>query len=322
MFTLRGERVYFLCERGVGSAQMADQIDPERLNPNLPLVIQTTELGYGTTTPFVSRTLCAANEIFQQVYLPKSVLRDDALSAALLAAQALGEVQDNANVLAESEAEVRRQIDARELKLHVVPKTKNLKGLVEGAVQNLREVGLQAQHIADMFYPRGKATAPFTPHLRGALQAQLAADDPVWEHLEWSFRQIERLFAYRNALIHPDDTKRLILRDYTLESDGTMIAPTIEVIHATDSLPRMDVGQFIRDALESASLAFETFVAVLSDRNSPGLPGMRTFLVEEQSDLRTGTRFRWQAEWLEGFPKNIVDATSPSPESAPAEPEP
>ncbi len=194
--------MFFICERGVTSGQMADQIDPGRTNPNLPQFLQTPELTHGASAPFIQRTLCVAAALFDQTYLPTHVSKDEAFALALEAARALAEVEDTIIALDANEAEIRRQLASGEHKRHVVPKTPNLKARVEGAIGQLREVALLAQRLIELFYPRLKPNIPFSEHLKDALRTQLPADDPLWPHIEWCLKQTERFFSYRNALIH------------------------------------------------------------------------------------------------------------------------
>lgn len=307
VFPHREERLFFICERGVTSGQMADQIDPERTNPNMPQIVQTQELMYGASTALIQQTLCVAAELFDQTYLPARVSKDDAFALALEAARALAEVEDTITALAATEAQIRRQLMAGEHKRHVVPKTQNLKGRVEGAIGNLREVALLAQRLAYLFYPRATTNIPFSEHLRKAVSNQLAADDPLLPHIEWCLAQIERFFSYRNALTHggPGNDQQFILRDYEIQPDGALLAPTIEVKHPKDPLPQMDIGQFLQDARESMSFTFETFVVGFCDRNAPqNHTGIVFGVTESDRDRRTGTKFFWNGSFLPGFPLN------------------
>ncbi|MBV8799483.1 MAG: hypothetical protein JOY77_07270 [Alphaproteobacteria bacterium] len=307
MFPLKDERLFFICERGVTSGQLADEIDPGRTNPSLPQIVQTPELTYGASSPFIQRTLCVAAELFDQTYFPQQVSRDDGLVLALEAARALSEVEDTIIALDANEAKIRKQLASGEYKRHVVPKTPNLKGRVEGAVGHLREVALLAQKLADLFYPRAKSNIPFTSHLIDALKTQLPADDSLRPHVEWCLAQIERFFDHRNALIHggPGKDQQFILRDYEMQSDGNLVAPTIEIVHPDSPLPRMDIGQFLKDARESVSLTFETFVAGFCDRNAPQRHKGFVFGVEKSNqDRRTGKRFFWNGMFIPGFPLN------------------
>ena len=177
---------------------------------------------------------------------------------------------------------------------------------------------IRPHRLADLFYPRCKPNIPFSEHLRAALRNQLPADDPLWPHIECGLKQIDRFFSYRNALIHggPGKDQRFILRDYEICPDGTLLAPTIEVIHPKSPLPRMDIGQFLKDARKSMSFTFEDFVVGLCDRNAPRRHIEIVFRVTEPDrDRRTGTRFSWNGSFLPGFPLN-------APEIKPAAKEP
>jgi hypothetical protein len=107
-------------------------------------------------------------------------------------------------------------------------------------------------------------------------------------------------------MIHGDDVKRVIILDYTLEPDQTLIAPTVEVVHPNTPLPRMDVGQFLRDALESMSMALEDITVICCDRNCPEFVGMRRGVVQHDQELGTGTQFQWKSEWLDDYPKTVA----------------
>jgi hypothetical protein len=304
MFPLQDERLYFICERGITSMQMADQIDPERMNPNLPRMVQRPELAYGATTAFIQRTLCIGAELFDQTYLPETVRRDDAMGLALEAAEVLADVQDNINALADSEADVRRRMGAGEQPMHVIPRTTNLRQRVEGSVNGLRKAVLRCQSVADLFYVRPH-NANFTEHLRGVLEAQLDADDIAWPMLNWAFEAQRVVSNNRNAMIHADGNKRMVLRDYELEANGQLVAPTVEFIHPESPQPRVDVVHFLKGWLDDVSAMFEAYVAILCDRNArQWAEGIKSNVALSDQDRRTGTRYFWHTVFLEGFPRN------------------
>ena len=165
-------------------------------------------------------------------------------------------------------------------------------------------MALLAQKLADLFYPRPKSKTPFSEHLRNALRSQLPADDPFWPQVEWCLAQVERFFDYRNALIHgPSKDQKFILRDYQIQSDGTLVAPTIEIIHPKNSLPRVDIGLFLKDARESMSFAFQDFLVGFCDRNAPQRHiGIVYRVTESDRDRKIGTKYFWNVSFLPGFP--------------------
>jgi hypothetical protein len=62
-----------LTEKCAYKIQMADQVDPKRLNPSLPKVIQQKLFDYGTESEIAGRSLLTAKRLFRKAFLPASV---------------------------------------------------------------------------------------------------------------------------------------------------------------------------------------------------------------------------------------------------------
>jgi hypothetical protein len=69
MFTY-SDFLLVLTEKCAYKIQTADQVDPKRLNPNLPKVIQQKLFDYGTRSEIVGRTLLTAKGLFRERFLP------------------------------------------------------------------------------------------------------------------------------------------------------------------------------------------------------------------------------------------------------------
>lgn len=159
-------------------SRMADQIDPERKSVDLPEIVQTIELNYGSDTPFMQHTVCVAAELFNQTYLPERVGRDPAFELATGTAHDLAAVADTIRELRESEAITRARIERGELRRDVVPGTRNLKGRIEQALAQLRKVQIATTKLCDMFYPRSTPRVPFGTTLISTVAGSFAVGDP------------------------------------------------------------------------------------------------------------------------------------------------
>lgn len=308
-FSVRDKRLYFIQERAVASIQMADQIDPERRNARLPQVIQRPELPYGSSTPFVERTLSVGAELFKAPYLPKGVNPDDALELTLDVVKALADVQDNINSLNATVADMRRRADAGELRMHFVPQTPRLRQLVESSLGSLRKVATKSQELILMFYPRSpKDKTNFTVHLTAALKAQLSADDPAWPTIRYSFELLGTISNHRNAMMHPDENKWFVLEDYELNAAGQLIQPSLEFAHDKTPQPRIDVLDYLTGWLDALSRMYESWVIILCERNVPSFSvGIRHF-VQSLEGKSPGRPYIWNGEFLPGYPKNSPQA--------------
>lgn len=315
MVTMENEhRLYFVTERGFASMQMADQIDPERLNPNIPQVVQRMEFNYGADTPFMQRSFCIGAELFEQVHLPEGVSRDRSLAIALSVAYEFAAVADTVKELATNETEIRARLARGEIRMDSIPRTPNLKGRVEQAIHHLRAVQVAITRLADLFYPRRPPNAPFNTSLMAAVRAGHADDVAMIESFRAGLTVLDRIANYRNAVIHAaDGDKRLTCSDYELRADGSLLAPTVEIEHPQTPVARIDAVHFLDQQLEDLSATFEMFVVMLCDRNARDMGvGLLSYVVAmPQGQLRDGSRFQWNSVWREGFPR--VGAQVPDP---------
>jgi len=133
-------RLYMLAERGVVSCEMADSIDPDRTNPNIPRVVQRIDIPYGVEEAFIQKTLGAAFQLLNHTYLPDSVDEDEARGHAFDAAVALASIMDVAVEMQAHQDDTRIKLKAGDHIPGHLPRTNNLKGKIEGCVSSLRQV--------------------------------------------------------------------------------------------------------------------------------------------------------------------------------------
>lgn len=294
-----GSRMYFLAERGVTSAVMADQIDPERTNANIPPVVQRTELAYGLDTPFLQRTLCAAFELIDQTHLPNHVDKDALLTMALGVASDLASTTDTTKELLAHQAETR----AKKLTAAYLPRTDNIVGKVRQSLAHLRDVENAIKEMSLHFYPKAAANDPWDKGIRAAMVTVHGDQPEAMEHFEKLSSLLLAVADHRNAMIHPDATKRVTITDYELEAHGAIVAPTIEITHPRNPVPRHDVAQFLQSQVNSISHIYETFLGWLCDMNVRRIHDMFDSRVTALPDgeMRNGSRLVWQTTLKEGY---------------------
>lgn len=294
-----GSRMYFLAERGVTSAVMADQIDPERTNANIPPVVQRTELAYGLDTPFLQRTLCAAFELIDQTHLPDHVDKDALLTMALGVASDLASTTDTIKELLAHQAETR----AKKLTAAYLPHTHNIVGKVRQSLAHLRDVESSIKEMSLHFYPKTASSDPWDKGLRSAMEAAYSDQPEAIEHFEKLSSFLLAVADHRNAMIHPDETKRVTITDYELEAQGVIVAPTIEITHARNAVSRNDVAQFLQFQVDSISHVYETILGWLCDMNVRRIHDMFDARVVTLPDgeMRNGSKLVWQTTLREGY---------------------
>jgi len=293
-------RIYFIAQHGISSGLMADQIDPDRQNPNIPQLVQREELPYGATTPFIQRTFGAAAELMDPTHLPEGFPKDRGLLIALAAAKDLAAVADTVADLRAREAEVRVRMDRGEIKLTHLPSTPNLQGRGEQTIGHLRAVQVGLFELAGLFYPKARANAPWIESVRKGF----APEDDFNHYLDGAVGALAEIANCRNALIHPDAQKSVTITDYDLRADGALVAPTIEVRHPETPVSRRDIVQFFDVQIGIVADIFETFLGVFCDRNvrdfGYGIFETRVVPVSD-GGLRNASRLHWQSWPKEGI---------------------
>jgi hypothetical protein len=293
-----GSRIYFLAEKGVTSGVMADHIDPERTNPDIPFVVQRTELAYGLDAPFMQRTLCAAFELIDPTHLPDHVNKDGLLMLALDVASSLAAVIDVTKELHAHQAETRE----KPLTAAYLPRTDNLMGKVKQSLVHLRDVENGIKEMTLHFYPKAASSDPWDKNLRAAMKATQGSNPAAMDLFEELRDFLLSVADHRNAMIHPDKTKWVTITDYELEAQGSIVAPTIEITHPQNPVPRHDVAQFLQSQVEFISCTYEVFLAWLCDLNVQVFHDMFDTRVTALPDgeMRNGSRIVWQTTIKEG----------------------
>lgn len=69
--------------KAVHQTQLADQIDPNRTNFNLPQAVQQKIISYGSEAPFIVQTLLMARSLFDTAHLGEKFDKNSAMGLAL-----------------------------------------------------------------------------------------------------------------------------------------------------------------------------------------------------------------------------------------------
>lgn len=298
------DRMYFLAERGLTSAVMADHIDPERTNPDIPLVVHRVELSYGAEHRFIQRTVGAAFELIDPTYLPINVDQHAALMLAIEAATSLASVLDVAAEMRAHQLDTRAKGKAGELSAAYIPRTANLNGKVRQSIAALRDIEVVIKKLTEQFYPKETKNDPWDKKLKLALLMKYERLTGFIEYMDKLWMALKAVADHRHAMIHADDKKSIIIRDYELEQNGAFVAPTIEIIHPENPVARVDVVQFLETQSELLAEVYESLLGYICDLNVRKLNDMFHSSVAEvpPGEPRSGSNLVWTTHVKEGFP--------------------
>ena len=306
----KAHRLYLIGERGISSGVMADQVDPDRTNANLPFLVQREELLYGVTTLFVAQTVGAANALLRKGGpLPHFIDHEAGFLQGLAVAQNLGAIADTAKNLAENEARVRKRIAEAKITRDVLPHTQNLRGTINQVIAHMADAQEAIVRLAEIFYPRKDQRQGWSQSLEESLVLDLTGDCFNLDRCIGVIHYLRRLRDYRNSVHHKKVDQEVIVTDYDISPNGDIIAPTIEVKHPKSGLLRVDTKQFIEFSLQNISQAFETLLTIFCDTKAVDFADVVENHVVSLPDgeLQLGSRYAWRSTFKESFaPKATI----------------
>lgn len=270
-FLSTGNGLYVIKETGVYKIQLADDIDPERSNPNIPNLNQQV-LASGHNNEVVAAILLTAKYLFDEknatvkpfvaslfescLGLTRQVLELDALTNALANDIAQKETAFTANPPA-ANAVIIPSIPDLDTKLH------NILFKADKAKDAVLEI-CRLQFLPDT---KGK---PKLESLEQAIEKSLSAEPQLiaaWKETAKYFVLVRNM---RNVIEHPKDNYQVVLSNFTMRADGKIYPPLVEIQHPDTpirTLPLVEFLEFIRNTmLEHAEvmLAFIRFAVLLN----------------------------------------------------------
>ncbi len=270
-----GDRLLIVKEESIWQVQLADDIDPERSNSNIPNTHQKL-LSRGSTDPLVGRTLLQAKRFAKNGILPPTIVIETVLGVALsflTEADALRAKLDEYNQRTRSLNDAFKQTPGSSQVLQV-PAVGDVsargKAFIQAADHSVRPLWT----LARIFHPElpvGVSWSKLTALMQAGSEDQNAFAEILL--------QLEKPLAFlrntRNAVEHPKPGQEVIFEDYRLKSDGTVYTPTIEVIHKDTPLAATELQAYFTQTLSFLIDVYECLLiqlCALHVRSNRGFP--------------------------------------------------
>ena len=262
------DHLYAVTDRAIYAVQMADQIDPDRTNINLPMTVQQKGLGYGSDSEFVARTFMTAAQLFNPTYLGQTFPVTEGKLLGLELAKRLATLQDFYNALAANEerAEVELQT-ARRQGSFKLPETPDLRTRVETFAAAADRIQETLFKIAFLFYPKPAKQEGTRAYLIAAVEAATPGRTNYHDGIKSIVELLHRIREHRNASVHEDGPKALIVRDFHLLPDGDVSAPLMTIQHPVFASPETPVTAYMSQWIGALTAASEAMIAWLCGEN-------------------------------------------------------
>lgn len=265
--------LYIIKENGVYKIQLADDIDPDRTNPNIPNVNQKV-LSAGGNNEVVARILLTAKCLFDE---------NNAIVRPFVSAFLEQSIDLTKHVLELHEMifDLKEKITHKEKffeEQNHKPNTYSLPA-VPDLDKDLHNIIVKADKAKDNilslyrlnFLPEAKKK-PKIDEYDAAIRTALSSKADIissWDEIK---RILNLLRNIRNSSEHRRDGNQLILTDFEMKPDGSVTSPTLEIQHKDTPIEQVQVVDFL-SFIEDVVLdhAEESIViirlAALLDRN-------------------------------------------------------
>lgn len=271
-----GDVLYTVKENGIYAIKLADTIDPDRLNPNIPN-IQQRILPHGSNSEIVGRTLLTANSLFKKEFLPSTINCEQALIHALDAMKDISAMHEEMHAFLIAE---QREIDSfhqqqQTAESLILPAIGNVMGRFKTFCQKADHVSNSLFDIVKLFYKSEVGTGGFES-LAELANKKYGEEDAFAIFANDIAPKLKYIRNTRNSLEHPQPPTQVAhVQDFSLNADGDILLPMIDVVYRGKKYPPVPISAFMENSANGLPLIFETMLAHLCNkhlRNSTGFP--------------------------------------------------
>lgn len=264
------EGLYTVRKNSIHMTRLADMIDPERANINLPDVHQKI-LSYGMDDRVVSVVLGTADVLLNGNFLNKFIPKDLAMSKIMALVLLLCDIQDQSNrVNKEIEGIVGKGIVSGGSKGQTIPHTPNLKNVVELII---RKADLVRETMIDFLVELYKPNDPLNEkgrlkRLRESVVSRHGENHIFVEYFNELESKFSFLAEFRNAWEHPRQGYQVILKDFDIYPNGDIHTPSVQLIHPKTPQDKIAVSVFSKQMLEALIIQCEIFLGNICSSNA------------------------------------------------------
>jgi len=264
MFTMN-DGLIIITKKATYEVKLADQIDPERTNLNLPKNVQRRMLNIGSDSELIGRILLTAKNLFREHFLPTAI---DHKHALVLSFEALTEILAMQNTASEYELAEKQAIEVAANRKQndgsmAIPSVGDVKTRCKTFFQKADHTTQILLSIVKMFYPtigrRGFQS------LADLVQTRYGEADDFTKMITQALPFLKMVRNTRDCLDHRN-IKGVVITDFVLRPEGTIDLPTIAIEFRDTAQPPVALSVYKMKIVESMINAFESLIAFLCSK--------------------------------------------------------
>jgi len=264
------DRLIIIKEGAVYEAMMADDVDPNRTNINLPNGLTKLLINQGASSEIVSRVFLTAKVLFRKEFF-KGIDIEKIINLSIEITNELIVLEDEINVLLkdENQASCDYEESRKQPSNFLIPSVNNLETRCKTIFQKVDHIEQLLMEIIIIFYPqKGFTKQSHLPKLKEVLSAEYGEEDGFVLFLSRALEFARIARELRNGLDHRLNT--VVVKNFDIQADASIISPTIELNHKEVKLERVSLSYFLPIVLQNMLTIVETSFACLASRKSNG----------------------------------------------------
>ncbi len=286
-FLATSNTLYVIKEKGIYKTQLADDIDPKRTNPKVPNLSQKV-IAAGYDDEVIARVLLTAKYLFDENNAEIKPFVSALLEGSLELAKHIIEMQKmisnlKGEILQKESKLLQEEQEINSFSLPSIPTLKT----------DLHNIFMKADKAKDEILSLYRLQLfPNTDKKPKLSDYDIAINnipnmDPgyvsSWNETKKFFLLIRNI---RNSSEHPKEGQQVILKDFSMNSDGSINLPLVEIEHKETPirlLPLVELLDFLQDMIVSyaeSSLVLIRFAVLLN--NNPFGEWVSEFDIEDR----------------------------------------
>ncbi|WP_282126673.1 hypothetical protein [Marinifilum flexuosum] len=263
-----GKRLIVLKERSIYEFMMADDVDPERTNINLPTNIQKLIIDKGSESEMVSRIFLTANTLLSKGKFDIEIDTELLQNLTLDMLQELAILESEIDSYLEKEDQLSKEYESKRNKpvSYSIPSIGNAKNRCTTIFQKADHIEQTLMKIIIKFYPNeGLTQQSHFPKLNEIIKKKYGEENGFTQFLDSIMDFMKLVRNFRNALDH--QLKGVEVYDFELLPNSDVLAPSIELDFRESKLERQSLSQLLKTLIPNFIFICEATIVHLVNCN-------------------------------------------------------
>lgn len=263
------DRLIIVKTRSIYEMQMADAIDPQRTNINLPTSVHKLLINQGTESEIVGKTFLTARTLFHKGHLDQSINTKVLLKLSIEISNELIVLNREIAKYLDEEKKLHEGYDNAKAKpgSYSIPSVLNLETECKTIFQKADHVEQILMEIVTIFYPaEGLTKQSHFPKLLDLMKKKYGEADAFVKFLSEIEEFMKVIRDLRNGLDHR--LSFVTVWNFELQVDSSVFSPSIELKSKEAKLERTSLSHFLPLVLENLVTITETMFAYLASKNA------------------------------------------------------